>query len=60
VIPVRRLVRTLALVIGVVLLTVMAVRIWQSERGPPLHLWHTYSPPELRASDTTKADWAAI
>ena len=37
----------------------MAVRIWQSERGPPLHLWHTYSPPELRASEIAKADWAA-
>jgi len=59
VIRIRRFLRTLTLVVGVVLLTVMAVRIWQSERGPPLHLWHTYSPPELRASEIANADWAA-
>ena len=58
-IRIRRYLRTLTLAVGVVLLTVMAVRIWQSERGPPLHLWHTYSPPELRASEIAKADWAA-
>jgi len=59
VIPIRRLVRTLFLVISVALVTVMVVRVWQSERGPPLHLWHTYSPPELRATEIAKADWAA-
>jgi len=59
VIRIRRLLRTLILVVAVVLLTVMAVRIWQSERGPPLHLWHTYSPPELRAPEIARSDWGA-
>ena len=59
VIRIRRLARTSILIVSVVLLTVMVVRVWQSERGPPLHLWHTYSPPELRAPEIAKADWAA-
>ena len=30
-----------------VLLTFLGVRAWDSERGPPLEIWHTYIPEEL-------------
>jgi hypothetical protein len=36
----------------------LAIRVWQVERGPPLALWHTFSPDELRARDLAKLEWA--
>ena len=44
----------LALVLG----TVLAVRAWDSQRGPPLELWHTHALHELRAAELHAADWA--
>src|SRR5262249_35787693 len=59
VIPIRRLLRTLILVVAVVLLAVRAGGMWRGGGGPPLHLWHTYSPPELRAPEIARSDWGA-
>ena len=47
---------TLAL-IGVSLMTVLAVRAWESQRGPPLELWHTYVPHEMSAQKIAASDW---
>ena len=44
--------------IAVSLSTVLAVRAWDSQRGPPLELWHTYIPHEMTAAATRGADWA--
>ncbi len=48
-----------AAIAGVVLLTVLAVRAWDKQRGPPLQPWHTHAPSELAGSRLRDADWAA-
>jgi alpha-beta hydrolase superfamily lysophospholipase len=52
-----RLVKWSAILLAVVLLTVLAVRAYDSQRGPPLELWHTYVPHEMTAAEIGKADW---
>lgn len=37
--------------------TLLAVRVWDTQRGPPLHIWHTYVPHELSAKELDGADW---
>jgi hypothetical protein len=37
--------------------TLLVVRVWDSQRGPPLHVWHTYVPHELGAKELDAADW---
>jgi alpha-beta hydrolase superfamily lysophospholipase len=57
---VSRLVKVLkwvAVVLTVVLLTVLVLRIWDSQSGPGLELWHTYVPHELTAGAVDKSDW---
>ena len=44
-----KLVKWLAVVIAVALASVLGVRAWDSQRGPPLELWHTYVPHEMTA-----------
>jgi alpha-beta hydrolase superfamily lysophospholipase len=45
--------------VAVVALTLLAVRAWDSQRGPPLRLWHTYVPRDLKAKEIAGTDWAA-
>ena len=42
--------RTL-LIVAVIALTLSGVRAFDSQRGPPLELWHTYVPHEPVADD---------
>ncbi|MCI0600511.1 MAG: alpha/beta hydrolase [Beijerinckiaceae bacterium] len=49
--------RLLAL-FAVAAITFLAVRVWDTQRGPPLHAWHTYVPRELSAKEIDAADWA--
>jgi alpha-beta hydrolase superfamily lysophospholipase len=44
--------------LAVVVMTLIAVRIYLTERGPPLELWHTFVPEELSAEALDGADWA--
>ena len=44
--------------LGVVLLTFLAVRIYNSQRGLPLEPWHTYVPHELSTEKLETANWA--
>ena len=53
-----RLVKWSAILLAVILLTVLVVRAYDSQRGPPLELWHTYVPHEMTAAEIGKADWA--
>ena len=46
-----------ALILAVVLLTFLAVRTWDRERGPPLEPWHTQVPPELAGAKLRDATW---
>ncbi len=40
------------------LVALLGLRVWQTERGPPLAPWHTHVPPELSAGQIDQTDWA--
>lgn len=44
-------------ILAVILLTIVAVRIYDIQRGPSLQPWHTYVPQELDADALDAADW---
>jgi len=46
-----------ALLLIVAALTLFAVRVYDTQRGPSLEVWHTYVPRELDVEATDKADW---
>jgi alpha-beta hydrolase superfamily lysophospholipase len=50
--------RRLAGALALALLALLAVRVWESERGQPLGAWHTFAPEELRAQAIDRSDWA--
>ena len=45
-----------AVAVGLVLF--LGLRIWESQRGPPLEVWHTFVPEELAPAELETADWA--
>ena len=47
-----------AVLLAVIAITLIAVRIYDTQRGPPLELWHTYAPPELETDQIESADWS--
>jgi alpha-beta hydrolase superfamily lysophospholipase len=46
-----------ALLLAVIAITLIAVRIYDTQRGPPLELWHTYAPEEMSVGELDAADW---
>lgn len=50
--------KSLLLVLTAVAVTLVVVRAWQSQRGPPLEPWHTFVPDELRAPALDRANWS--
>src|SRR5262249_10055938 len=44
-----------AILLAVAVLTLLGVRVYVVQRGPPLSVWHTYVPHELRASELDAA-----
>jgi hypothetical protein len=54
-----RIFRRVAVVVAISLTTLLAIRAYDSQRGPPLEPWHTYVPHELGVSAIDKADWNA-
>jgi alpha-beta hydrolase superfamily lysophospholipase len=53
-----RLLKRATLLIAVVAITLLAVRIYDTQNRRPLELWHTYAPPELSADEIDDADWS--
>src|SRR5262245_58106411 len=53
-----RVLRSAAILFLVILATFFAVRIYDTQRGPPLRPWHTYAPDELSVRELDQADWA--
>jgi alpha-beta hydrolase superfamily lysophospholipase len=53
-----RILRRALVWLAVIGVTLLAVRVYQTQRGAPLEPWHTYIPPELSARDLDKTDWA--
>ena len=43
--------------LSIVTVTFLAVRIYNSQRGLPLDVWHTYVPHELSPKEIDAADW---
>ena len=52
-----RLLKRTAWLIAVSALTLLAVRAFDSQRGPPLEPWHTVVPHELTAEQIAGIDW---
>jgi alpha-beta hydrolase superfamily lysophospholipase len=44
-------------VVAVVVLTIFGLRVFDSQRGPPLARWHTFVPRELSAKQLDSAAW---
>lgn len=40
-----------------VVATLLAIRIYDTQRGPALEPWHRYIPKEMSARELDKADW---
>lgn len=55
---VRRLPRRIALGAAVLVAALLALRAWDSGRGPPLRPWHLVVPEELQAVAIDTADWS--
>ena len=54
-----KLVKQVLVLLAVVAVALLAMRAWDSQRGPPLELWHTYVPSDLHATEIDRIDWAA-
>jgi len=52
-----KLLKWAVVLLALVLAGVLALRAWESQRGPPLQLWHTFVPHDLHASAIDKLDW---
>ncbi|HEX6110777.1 MAG TPA: alpha/beta hydrolase [Geminicoccaceae bacterium] len=52
-----RLLKRGALLLGAIAITLIVLRIYDTQRGPPLELWHTHAPPEMSADEIDQADW---
>jgi len=55
----KKWLRRIGAALGLILLTVFCVRAWDAWRSPPLKLWHTEAPHELKAREIDAADWDA-
>jgi alpha-beta hydrolase superfamily lysophospholipase len=49
--------RRFSILVIIVGLTLIGLRVWQTQRGEPLHVWHTHVPHELNLDEITHADW---
>jgi len=54
-----RLLRRAMLAVAVLLVLLLGLRAWESERGPPLSPWHVVVPAELGPAAMDAADWDA-
>ncbi|MDV0597290.1 MULTISPECIES: alpha/beta hydrolase [unclassified Enterobacter] len=52
------LAKKMAMVVGIVLVVLLAVRVYLSQQGPELHLWHTWRADEMSIRELDKADFA--
>lgn len=56
---IRRTLKYLLVAATAVALTFLGVRVFDSQRGPPLAPWHTYVPTEMTVEQLDHADWVA-
>ena len=48
------------ILLAVFVITLLTIRVHDTQRGPPLARWHTYVPRELRATELDAAEWSYI
>lgn len=53
-----RMLKRAALLLAVILITLLAIRVYDTQRGRPLGPWHTYVPHELSIKELDHAGWA--
>jgi hypothetical protein len=56
---IRTILKRGTMLLAVCALTLLAIRAYDSQRGPPLEPWHTFVPDELRAEDIDASGWDA-
>lgn len=54
-----RWLKRVVVLVAVVLLTLLGIRAYDSQRGLPLEPWHTFVPHDLHADVLDHADWAS-
>lgn len=52
------LAKKLAIVVGIVLIVLLAVRVYLSQQGPALHSWHTWRADEMSVREMDNASFA--
>jgi len=52
-----RLLKRGLMLFAVSLVTLLAVRVYDTQRGSPLELWHTYVPHEMTTAEIGKSNW---
>src|SRR5215831_5252740 len=52
-----KVIKWASILLVVVAITFLSIRVYDSQRGPPLARWHTYTPDELRSKDLDASDW---
>src|SRR4051794_5140733 len=52
-----KLAKRVSVLLVIAVITLLALRVYDVQRGPPLALWHTFVPHELRAKELDAADW---
>ena len=53
------LAKKIAMVIGIIVLVLLAVRVYLSQQGPALHHWHTWRADEMSVQEMDNATFAA-
>lgn len=53
------LTKKIAMVIGIIVLVLLAVRVYLSQQGPALHHWHTWRADEMSVREMDNATFAA-
>jgi len=56
---VLRFLRRVLVLLVVAVAAIVALRAWDSQRGPPLEPWHTYVPHDLHAAEIDRTDWSS-
>jgi alpha-beta hydrolase superfamily lysophospholipase len=53
-----KLLRRGIVIVILAMVVTLALRVWDTERGPSLEPWHTYVPADMHAEEIDKSDWA--
>jgi len=52
-----KLMKWTTILLVILAITFFSIRVYDTRRGPPLSVWHTFAPHELKAKDLDTSDW---